>query len=134
MLEKERIDEQRSELKKRLERQRKENAMPMIRAAVRDSCNWSRSHHSDDEEMDRNRYDDDGDYDDDHFDHQVVKNYRRTNRPREELDTDWNGGHSKLNSNRQPRNFQVNIFNFKTKHENIVTYVSTLTVNISIIL
>ncbi|XP_022167647.1 uncharacterized protein LOC111031848 [Myzus persicae] len=106
MLEKERIDEQRSELKKRLERQRKENAMPMIRAAVRDSCNWSRSHHSDDDEMDRNRYDDDGDYDDDHFDQQVVKNYRRTNRPREGLDTDYNGGYSKPISNRQPRNFQ----------------------------
>jgi len=108
MLEKERIDEQQSELKKRLERQRKENAMPMIRAVVRESCNWSRSHHSDDDEMDRNRYDDDGDYNDDHFGHQAVKNYRRSNRPRERLDTDYNGGYSKPISNRQPRNFQVN--------------------------
>lgn len=105
MLEKERIDEQRSELKKRLERQCKENAMPMIRAVVRDSYNWSRSHHSDDDEMNRNRYDDDDDYEDDHFDHQV-KNYRRSTRPREGLDTDYNGGYSKPTSNRQPRNFQ----------------------------
>ncbi|XP_026806712.1 LIM domain-containing protein A [Rhopalosiphum maidis] len=106
MLEKERIDEQQSELKKRLERQRKENAMPMIRAAVRESCNWSRNHHSDDDEMDRNRYDDDGDYNDDHFGHQMVKNYRRTNQPRERLDTDYNSGYSKPISNRQSRKYQ----------------------------
>lgn len=132
MLEKERIDEQRSDLKKRLERQRKENAMPMIRAAVRDSCNWSRSHHSDDDEIDRNRFDDGGDYDDDHFDHQMVKNYRRTNRPREGLDTDYNGGYSKPVSNRQSRNVQVN-FNFKIKYETELPK-STLTVNICIVL
>jgi len=119
MLEKERIDEQRSELKKRLERQRKENAMPVIRAVVRESCNWSRSHHSDDDEMDRNcrydRRDDDGDDDDDdddgdRFDHQaVMNNFRRSNRPREGFDADYNGGYPKQHSNRQPRNYQVNI-------------------------
>lgn len=101
MLEKERIDEQRSALKKCLERQRKDNAMPMIKAAVRGSCDWSRSHDSDDE-MDRNRYNDD-------FDDKGLKNVRRSNRSRESLDNDYNDGYSKpISSSRRSRNSQVN--------------------------
>jgi len=102
MLEKERIDEQQSALRKCLERQRRENAaVPVIRAAVMASCDWSRSHDSDDE-MDRNRYRNDDDFDD-------KGNVRRSNRSRESLDKDYNGSHSKPNSSRRSRNAQVNL-------------------------
>lgn len=102
MLEKERIDEQRSALKKCLERQRKENVMPMIRAAVRGSCDWSTEHNSDDE-IDSNRYNNDD------FDNKGLKNIKRTNRSRESLDNDYNAGYSKpTSSNRRSRNLQVN--------------------------
>lgn len=106
MLEKERVDEQRSALKKCLERQRKDNAMPMIKAAVRGACDWSRSHDSDDD-IDGNRYNDD-------FDDKGLKHIRRNNRSRESLDNDYNGGYSKpmTKSNRRSRNTQVNFYFF----------------------
>lgn len=104
MLEKERIDEQRSALKKCLERQRKENVTPTIRAAVRSSCDWSRSHDSGDEMQDRGRR-----YNDDDFDDKGMKNARRVNRSRESLDNDYNGGYSTkyVSNNRRSRNLQV---------------------------
>lgn len=105
MLEKERIDEQRSALKKCLERQRKENVTPAIRAAVRGSCDWSRSHDSEDEMMERGR----GRYNDDDFDDKGMKNVRRSNRSRESLDNDYNGGYSPkpISNSRRSRNLQV---------------------------
>jgi len=104
MLEKERIDEQRSALRKCLERQRRENAaVPVIRAAVMGSCDWSRSHDSDDE-MDRNRYRNDNDFDD-----KGLNNVRRSNRSRESLDKDYNDSYSKPISSRRSRNSQVNL-------------------------
>lgn len=118
MLEKERIDEQRSALKKCLERQRggcKDTGTPAaIRSAVRDSCDWSRSHESDEEAMDyRNQQ---GGYIDEEFDDRGMKNVpirRRENRSRESLDNDGyykNGGYSKMiSNNRRSRNLQVHI-------------------------
>lgn len=115
MLEKERIDEQRSALKKCLERQRaggKDNGTPVaIRAVIRDSCDWSRNHESDDETIDyRNQQ---GGYIDEDFDDRGMKNLpmRRSNRSRESLDNDSynnNDGYSKMiSNNRRSRNLQV---------------------------
>lgn len=107
MLEKERIDEQRSALKKCMERQRKENvAVPTIRAAIRGSCDWSRSHDSDDEMQDRNRYNDEN------VDDRGLKNVKRSNQSRESLDNDYNGGYNNskpISSSRRSRNLQVNL-------------------------
>lgn len=107
MMEKERVDEQRSALKKCLDRQRKDN---VIRAAVRDSCgDWPRSRDSDDENTaqdtcTRNRYNYDDCFDDD----RRSKNVRRSNRSRESLDNDYNNdGYPKPISSRRSRNSQV---------------------------
>lgn len=108
LMEKERVDEQRSALKKCLERQRKDN---VIRAAVRGSCggDWPRSRDSDDENIaqdacSRNRYD----YDDCFEDDRRSKNVRRSNRSRESLDNDYNNdGYPKPISSRRSRNSQV---------------------------
>jgi len=104
MLEKERIEEQRSALKKCLERQRRENvAVPAIRAAVMGSCDWSRSQDSD-EEMNRSRH-----HNDDDFDDKGSSNVRRSNRSRESLDKDYKNNYSKPISNRRSRNLLVNL-------------------------
>lgn len=114
MLEKERVEEQRSALKKCLERQRKENVTPAIRAAVRSAGDWSRGHGGDsgDENVHDHRarrYNDDDDFDD-----KGLKNVRRTNRSRESLDNDYNGGYSAkhVSNNRRSRNLQVITFFF----------------------
>lgn len=111
MLEKERVDEQRSAFNKCLERQRKENVTPAIRAAVRSAASdWSRSRcdSGDENASDRRgrRYDDDG------FDDKGLKNVRRTNRSRDSLDDDYNGGYpaKHVSNNRRSRNLQVIIF------------------------
>lgn len=121
MLEKERIDEQRSAMKKCLERQRKDNVMPMIRAAVRGSCDWSRDHDSDDERDRPGRGYDNDDDDDEDF-NKGLKNVRRNNRSRESLDhNNYNGGYSKPISSRRSRNLQVNL----TFTPSIVVYIYT---------
>ncbi|XP_050442200.1 uncharacterized protein LOC126846604 [Adelges cooleyi] len=85
MLEKERIDEQRSALKKCLERQRKEAKPAMIREAVRGSrnSNWSKAHDSDDEVDRPSRYVDE--YDEE----EVHRGDRRLSCCKEDCDYDY---------------------------------------------
>lgn len=127
MLEKERMDEQRSALKKCMERQRRGNVVPaVIRSAVRGSCEWSSSRGGSDDdggndETNGNRYNYNDDDDDDDFDGKgLMNNAKRSNRSRESLDKDYNNSsYSKPISNRRSRNSQVN--SSKVYRNNIIT-------------